>query len=140
MHRTNQDSLRSCPCFRVFRLNFAIDFFNLLLVRIPPSRDNCCEASHPRTQQRWELNHQLCDHGLRENDAPNHSATSLKFLIYRTRVEVECCMYSLSIGWKIYHAGISFNSTYFLAYIKNYVKSKKMETLLAKKTFHQPTS
>ena len=31
MHRTNPDSLRSCPCFRGFRLNFASDFFNLLL-------------------------------------------------------------------------------------------------------------
>ena len=33
MLRVNPDSLRSCPCFRVFRLNFASDFFNLLLVR-----------------------------------------------------------------------------------------------------------
>ena len=33
MHTTNPDSLRSCLCFRVFRLNFASDFFNLLLVR-----------------------------------------------------------------------------------------------------------
>ena len=33
MHRTNPESLRSCLCFRVFRLNFASDFFNLLLVR-----------------------------------------------------------------------------------------------------------
>ena len=33
MHRTNPDLLRSCTCFRVFRLNFAFDFFNLLLVR-----------------------------------------------------------------------------------------------------------
>ena len=33
MQRTNPDSLRSCPCFQVFRLNFASDFFNLLLVR-----------------------------------------------------------------------------------------------------------
>ena len=33
MHRTNPDSLRRCPCFRVFRLNFASDFFNLLLVK-----------------------------------------------------------------------------------------------------------
>ena len=30
MHRTNPDSLKSCPCFC---LNFASDFFNLLLVR-----------------------------------------------------------------------------------------------------------
>ena len=33
MHRKNPDRLRSWPCFRVFRLNFASDFFNLLLVR-----------------------------------------------------------------------------------------------------------
>ena len=33
MLRTNPDSLRSCPCFRVFRLNYASDFFNLQLAR-----------------------------------------------------------------------------------------------------------
>ena len=33
MRRTNPGSLTSCPGFRVFRLNFASDFFNLLLVR-----------------------------------------------------------------------------------------------------------
>ena len=33
MRRTNSDSLRSCLCFRVFRLSFASDFFNLLLIR-----------------------------------------------------------------------------------------------------------
>ena len=32
MHRTNPGSLKSCLCFRVFRLSFAFDFFNLLLV------------------------------------------------------------------------------------------------------------
>ena len=31
MFRTNSDSLRSCLCFRVFRINLASDFFNLLL-------------------------------------------------------------------------------------------------------------
>ena len=31
MFRTNPDSLRSCLCLRVLRLNFASDFFNLLL-------------------------------------------------------------------------------------------------------------
>ena len=40
------------PCFQVFRLNFASDFFNLLLVDIPPNRDDCREASYPMTQQR----------------------------------------------------------------------------------------
>ena len=33
MHRTNPDSLRNRPCFRFFSLNFASDFFNLLLVK-----------------------------------------------------------------------------------------------------------
>ena len=33
MHRTNPDSLRSCPCFRFLCSNFASDFFNLLLVK-----------------------------------------------------------------------------------------------------------
>ena len=32
MHKTNPDSLKSCFCFRVFRLSFASNFFNLLLV------------------------------------------------------------------------------------------------------------
>ena len=31
MRRTNPDSLKSCLCFQVFRLNFASDFFNSLL-------------------------------------------------------------------------------------------------------------
>ena len=34
MLRTNPDSLRSCHCFRGFRLNYASDFFNLLLARL----------------------------------------------------------------------------------------------------------
>ena len=33
MHGTNPDSLKICPYFRVFLLNFASDFFNLMLVR-----------------------------------------------------------------------------------------------------------
>ena len=33
MHKMNPDWLRSCFCFRVFCLNFASDFFNLLLVK-----------------------------------------------------------------------------------------------------------
>ena len=33
MHGTNPDSLKICPYFRVFRLNLASDFFNLMLVR-----------------------------------------------------------------------------------------------------------
>ena len=44
-------------------------------------------------------------------------------------------MYLQSVGWKIYHAGMSFNSTYFLTYSvsKIMLKVKKMENLLAKK-------
>ena len=33
MLRTNPDSLKSCLCLQVFCLNFASNFFNLLLVR-----------------------------------------------------------------------------------------------------------
>ena len=33
MRKANPDSLRSCPCFRVLRLNFACDLFDLLLVK-----------------------------------------------------------------------------------------------------------
>ena len=33
MRRTNLDSLRSCLCFRMFRLSFASNFFNLLLAK-----------------------------------------------------------------------------------------------------------
>ena len=33
MRRTNLDSLRSCLCFRVFRLSLASDVLNLLLAR-----------------------------------------------------------------------------------------------------------
>ena len=33
MRRTNLDPLKSCLCFRVLRLRFASDFFNLLLAR-----------------------------------------------------------------------------------------------------------
>ena len=33
MLTTNPDLLRSCLCFQVFRLNFASDFFDLLLVK-----------------------------------------------------------------------------------------------------------
>ena len=53
MLRMNPDSLRSCLCFRVFRLNFASDFFNLLLARFHQADiDNHREASYLKTQQR----------------------------------------------------------------------------------------
>ena len=34
MHKTNPDLIRSCPCFRGFRLNFASDCFKLLLIKV----------------------------------------------------------------------------------------------------------
>ena len=52
MHRINPDSLRSCLCFQVFRLNFASGFFNLLLIGFLRAEINCREASYPRTQPR----------------------------------------------------------------------------------------
>ena len=66
MHRMNPDSFRSCPCFRVFRLNFAVDFFNLLLARfhqaeiivvkhlIQKRNNEAWVGIEPPTQ--WELN------------------------------------------------------------------------------------
>ena len=50
-------------------------------------------------------------------------------------------MYLQSIGWKIYHAGMSFNSTYFLAYSisKIMLKVKKNgKPASKKKTYYQP--
>ena len=60
MHRTNPDSLMSCPCFRVFRLNFASDFFNLLLVRFHQAKIIVVKHlfTDPTTRLGWELNHQ----------------------------------------------------------------------------------
>ena len=49
MRRTNPDSLKRCLCFRVFRLNFASDFFDLLLVRF--HQIEITVVKHPRTQQ-----------------------------------------------------------------------------------------
>ena len=64
MCRTNPDSLRSCLCFRIFRLNFVTAFFDLLLVRLHQAEIiiyNCREASYAKTQQRglggsWTIN------------------------------------------------------------------------------------
>ena len=92
MHRTNPDSLRSCTCFRVFRLNFASDFFNLLLVK--SHQAEIIAGKHlikdATTRLGWKLNHQPCDRGRRKNDAPNHSATLLtraytKTVFYNSR-------------------------------------------------------
>ena len=51
MHWTNPDSVRSCLCFEVFRLNFAYDFFNLLLFRFHQAEIIVVKASYARTQQ-----------------------------------------------------------------------------------------
>ena len=53
IHRMEPDSLSSCLCFQVFRLNFVSNFFNLLLVRFHEAEIiNYREAYYPRTQQR----------------------------------------------------------------------------------------
>ena len=76
MLKTNPDSRRSCPCFRVFRLNFASDFFNLLLVRSSKLRYVMKHVTQGRSNRLgWVLNHQPCDHGRHKSDAPNHWAT-----------------------------------------------------------------
>ena len=82
MHRTNPDSLRSCPCFRFFRSNFASDFFNLLLVKFLQAEIIAMKHlfQGATTRLGWELNHQPCDYGRRKNDAPNHSDTLPSFL------------------------------------------------------------
>ena len=77
MHRTNPDSLRSCPCFRVFRLNFASDFFNLLLARIHQAEiivvKHLIQGLNNEASWVLLLNHQPYDHVRCENDATNHS-------------------------------------------------------------------
>ena len=79
MHRTNPDSLRSCLCFRVFRLNFASDLLDLLLVRIHQAEIIVVKhlIQGRNNEAWWELNLQPCNRGRRKNDAPkspNHSA------------------------------------------------------------------
>ena len=49
MLRTNPDSVRSCHCFRVFRLNFASDLFNLIIVKHNETR----LGVEPRTLPSW---------------------------------------------------------------------------------------
>ena len=73
MHGTSPDSLRNCPCFRVFRLNFPSDFFNLLLVKFHQAKIILVKhLIQERKNEAWVvLNH----HRRRINDAPNHSAT-----------------------------------------------------------------
>ena len=50
---TNPDSLRSCLCFRVFRLNFVSDFFNLLLAGSHQAEITLCNTK--KTQRKSEL-------------------------------------------------------------------------------------
>ena len=73
MHRTNPDSLRSYHCFRVFRLHFASDFFNLFNLQLV--RFLQAEIIVVKHLIQGELNHQPCNLSRRKNDAPNHSAT-----------------------------------------------------------------
>ena len=77
MHRTNSDSLRSCLCFQVFRLSFASDYFNLLLVRFQQAEIIIVKhLIHGRNNEVWGgVEPSTCDHGRRKNDALNHLAT-----------------------------------------------------------------
>ena len=73
MRRTNPDSLRSCPCFRAFRLSFASDFFNLLLVKflqaeiiamkhlIEGSNNDAWVRVEPSTLPSWPSKKQLSE-------------------------------------------------------------------------------
>ena len=61
-------------------LNFAFDFFNLLLVRfhqveVIVVKHLIQERNNEAWVGDWELNQQPCDHGRRKNDAQNYSAT-----------------------------------------------------------------
>ena len=52
MRRMNPDSLGSCLCFQVFRLNF-LRLLQFAARQILPSKDNHREASYPWMQQRY---------------------------------------------------------------------------------------
>ena len=81
MHRTNPYSLRSCLCFRVFRLSFASDF-NLLFVRFHQAeiiivkhliqgRNNKARFRvEPSTLRSWQSQ-------KRRSEPPGHAADSL---------------------------------------------------------------
>ena len=77
MRRTNPDSRRSCLCFRVFRLNFASDFIDLLLARFHQVEiiivKHLIQGRNNETRLRVEP--LTFDHSRRKNDAPNHCAT-----------------------------------------------------------------
>ena len=54
VHMTNQDSLRSCACFQVFRLNIASDFFSLLFVRFHQAKIIVVKhLIHGRNNEAW---------------------------------------------------------------------------------------
>ena len=59
MLKTNPDLLGSCLCFRVFWLNFASDFFNLLLAGFHHADIIMVMHLIPGATTRlgWELNH-----------------------------------------------------------------------------------
>ena len=77
MHRTNSDSLKSCLCFRVFRLSFASDFFNLLLVRFHQAEITIVKhLIQGRNKKAWVgVEPSTLRSCLSLKDAPNHSAT-----------------------------------------------------------------
>ena len=68
----NPDSLRSYSCFRVFRLNFASDFFDLLLVTFHQANIIVVERLiQGRNNEAWVgVEPSTFDHGRRKNDAP----------------------------------------------------------------------
>ena len=71
--RTNPDSLRSCLCFRVFRLSFASDFFDLLFFRFHQGIVLLWSILSKDASKRlgWELNRKTikpCTHGRSKND------------------------------------------------------------------------
>ena len=60
-----------------FRLNFASDFLNLLLVRFHQAEIIVVKylVQGRNNELGWELNRQSCEHYRRKNDPLNHSAT-----------------------------------------------------------------
>ena len=74
MRRSNPDSLKSCPCFRVSWLSFASDFLNLLLDRFQAVfQTEIILVKHliqGRNNQAWvgvdQLNHKRCVYGRRK--------------------------------------------------------------------------
>ena len=73
MLKTDVDSLRSSFVSEFFRLSFALNLINLLLVRFHQIVNVLYK--HSTTRIRLKLKHQLCDHGSRKKDSPNYYVT-----------------------------------------------------------------